>query len=255
MKPFEHFCILYTDMNQRPSASALSPLSSAPDLVDQVYRRLQDAIASGALAPSQRVTQEELATRLVVSRQPVLQALRMLKRDGLLLDAPGRGLLVAPLDVERIGQVYEVRQALDGLAVRLAAQRHAQLPEAVFSQGRKAFASGDIAAMIEADMAFHMALYDASGNPLIASSAALHWQHLRRAMGVVLRSSTIHETVCDEHEAMAAAIAQGQAETALALVYQHSQRARENITARLSRLLQPATPPLPPLPPLPTTPP
>lgn len=226
-------------MNTPPSQSRLRPLPNPPDLVEQVYQRLQDAIATGQLAPGQRVTQEELASQLVVSRQPVLQALRLLKKDGLLLDAPGRGLLVAPLDVQRIGQVYVVRQALEGLAVRLAAQRRAPLPEAVFSNGRAAFASGDIGAMIDADMAFHMALYEASGNPLIADSAALHWQHLRRAMGVVLRSHTILDTVWDEHEAMAKAIAQGQAELALALVHQHSQRACDNLTARLSRMLHP----------------
>ncbi|MDD0810618.1 GntR family transcriptional regulator [Curvibacter sp. RS43] len=232
-------------MSNSPLPTDLRPLPSTPDLVEQVYRRLQDAIASGQLAPGQRVTQEELAGQLVVSRQPVLQALRLLKKDGLLRDAPGRGLLVAPLDVQRIGQVYDVRQALDGLAVRLAAERRAPLPDAVFSKGREAFASGDIGAMIDADMAFHMAVYEASGNPLIADSAALHWQHLRRAMGVVLQSHTILDTVWDEHEAIATAIAQGQAETALTLVQQHSQRARDNLTARLNRLLHPTPPPAP----------
>jgi DNA-binding GntR family transcriptional regulator len=67
--------------------------------------------------------------------------------------------------VQRIGQVYEVRQALDGLAVRLAAERRARLPETVFLVGRAAFASGSIAAMIEADLGFHMALYQARATP------------------------------------------------------------------------------------------
>ena len=73
----------------------LVQIATAPDLVDQVYRSLLDAISSGALPPGERITQEDIAQRLAVSRQPVLQALRLLKKDGLVLDAPGRGVLVA----------------------------------------------------------------------------------------------------------------------------------------------------------------
>ena len=101
---------------------SLVKLESTPDLVDQVYRALLDAISDGSLAPGQRLTQEDIATQLAVSRQPVLQALRLLKNDGLIQDAPGRGVLVAPLDATWMRQVYEVRGALDALAARLAAQ-------------------------------------------------------------------------------------------------------------------------------------
>ena len=74
----------------------LVAIANAPDLVEQVYRALLDAISDGSLAPGSRLGQEDIAARLAVSRQPVLQALRLLKKDGLVLDAPGRGLLVAP---------------------------------------------------------------------------------------------------------------------------------------------------------------
>jgi DNA-binding GntR family transcriptional regulator len=60
----------------------LLKLEAAPDLVDQVYRALLDAISEGSLAPGQRITQEDIAEQLAVSRQPVLQALRLLKKDG-----------------------------------------------------------------------------------------------------------------------------------------------------------------------------
>src|SRR5678809_1007855 len=97
---------------------ALVQLPSLPDLVERVYRALLDAISDGSLAPAARLTQEDLAERLAVSRQPVLQALRLLKKDGLVLDAPGRGLLVAPLEPAWIAQLYQVRGALDALAAR-----------------------------------------------------------------------------------------------------------------------------------------
>ena len=86
-------------------AAELLKLSPAPDLVEQAYRALVGAISSGARAPGARLTQEDLAARLAVSRQPVLQALRLLKADGLVQDAPGRGLQVAPLDAHGIVQV------------------------------------------------------------------------------------------------------------------------------------------------------
>ena len=94
----------------------LVKLQAAPDLVDQVYQALLDAISDGSLAPGARITQEDLAERLAVSRQPVLQALRLLKKDGLVSDAPGRGLRVAPLDAGWIAHTYQVRGALDALA-------------------------------------------------------------------------------------------------------------------------------------------
>ena len=214
-------------------------LQAAPDLVDQVYRALLDAISDGSLAPGARVTQEDLAERLAVSRQPVLQALRLLKKDGLLLDAPGRGLLVAPLDAEWIGRVYEVRGALDALAARLAAGRRAVLDPRLVEQGRRAARGRNIKAMIEADIAFHNAIYTASGNPLIGQSALLHWVHLRRVMGAVLQASPQRATIWDEHAAITAAIAAGDAKRATALAEQHGRQASEHLRARLSIVLKP----------------
>ncbi|MBX9613556.1 MAG: GntR family transcriptional regulator [Burkholderiales bacterium] len=222
-------------------AAQLVKLESAPDLVDQVYRTLLDAISDGSLAPGQRITQEDIAEQLAVSRQPVLQALRLLKKDGFVLDAPGRGVQVAPLDAAWIGKVYEVRGALDALAVRLAAKLRYRLDPRLIEQGRKvvrqAASKPNIRALIDADMAFHNAIYAASQNPLIAQSAQLHWQHLRRVMGAVLQSSLQRETVWDEHQAIADAIAAGDAARAVELIEHHSQQASTNLTARLAEQL------------------
>ena len=217
----------------------LVKLSAAPDLVDRVYRALHDAIIDGSLAPGVRITQEDLAERLAVSRQPVLQALRLLKKDGLLRDAPGRGLQVAPLGAASIAQVYEVRGALDALAARLAAGRCARLDPALFERGRRAAQGDDIQAMVEADIDFHHAVYAASGNPLIQPSAHLHWMHLRRVMGAVLRSTRQRDAIWDEHAAIAEAIAAGDANRAAALVEHHGRRASENLLARFSDVLKP----------------
>ena len=211
----------------------LVKLETTPDLVEQVYRALLDAISAGTLAPGERLTQEDIASRLAVSRQPVLQALRQLKKDGLVLDAPGRGVLVAPLDAAWIASVYQVRGALDVLATRLAARRRAQLDPKLLERGRKAARGRHVQAMIEADIAFHNAIYAASTNPLIEASAQLHWQHIRRAMGAVLQRSTLRETVWDEHAAIAAAIAAGRVADAERLMAGHGQRASEHMARHL----------------------
>jgi DNA-binding GntR family transcriptional regulator len=219
-------------------APQLIKIESAPDLVDQVYRSLLDAISEGTLAPGSRVTQEEIAEQLSVSRQPVLQALRLLKKDGFVLDAPGRGVLVAPLDGVWLGQVYQIRCALDALAARLAAQARVVMDPALIRQGRLATRSRDVKAMMAADAQFHKAIYAASGNPLIAQSAQLHWQHIRRAMGAVLQLSSMRESIWDEHETIALAIQNGDAARAESLSRQHGEDASRN----LARLLVNALP-------------
>ena len=233
---FGYLCILYTDMKSPPPS--LVKLLSPPDRVDQVYRALLAAISDGTLAPGQRFTQEEVAAQLAVSRQPVLQALRQLKNDGFVNDAPGRGVLVAPLDVGWMQQVYQVRGALDALAARLAAAQRVQLDPALMARGRKAAAGKNVQAMIDADLAFHQAIYSASGNALIEQAAMLHWRHLRRVMGAVLQSSSQRSTVWDEHTQIADAIFRGQADRAATLIQQHSVQASEHLAARLTHILQ-----------------
>lgn len=222
--------------------SVLIQIENAPDLVDRVWHVLLDAICDGSLAPGARIMQEDIAAQLAVSRQPVLQALRLLKKDGFVQDAPGRGVQVAPLDAHRLHHIYQVRAALDALAARLAAQARYALPDRILEEGRQALSSGHIKTMIEADERFHSAIYQASGNALIAQSAKLHWAHIRRAMGAVLQVSSMRASVWDEHETIAHAIAAGQADRAETLMRQHGEQAARN----LGRLLSSALKPLPP---------
>ena len=219
----------------------LVKLDATPDLVDRVYKALVDAISSGALPPGARVTQEDVAEQLAVSRQPVLQALRLLKSENLFLEAPGRGgLLVAPLDARLIAQVYQVRRALDALAARLAAEHRYRVAPRLLEKGRRAARGRDVAAMIDADIAFHTAIYAGSGNPLIEQSARPHWCHVRRAMGAVLQASGIRQAVWEEHEAIAQAIAEGRADDAEHLMSGHAQRAGDDMASRLEAGAEPA---------------
>jgi DNA-binding GntR family transcriptional regulator len=216
----------------------LLKIESTPDLVDQVYRSLLDAISDSSMAPGARIMQEDIAEQLNMSRQPVLQALRLLKKDGLVLDAPGRGGRVAPLDVTWLVQIYLVRSALDALAARLAARAYYQMDPKLISQDRAAARANKVKAMMAADVQFHSVIYAASGNLLIAQSAQLHWQHIRRAMGAVLQVSTLRESIWDEYEAIAEAIGQGDENAAEALTRQHGEDAGRNLAGLLTRALK-----------------
>ena len=219
--------------------ATLLKIESTPGLVDQVYRNLLDAISEGKLAPGTRITQEDIAEQLAVSRQPVLQALRLLKQDGFVTDAPGRGLLVAPLDAGWLVNVYQIRSALDALAARLACSASYAFDSDLIAQGRKAARGKNISTMIEADMAFHSGIYRATNNPLIEQSALLHWRHIRRAMGAVLQSTKLREAVWDEHEAIARAIAAKDARKAEGLMRNHGDQASGNLQNQLSQVLKP----------------
>ena len=204
----------------------LDRLAAPVDLGQRVYDALLDAIGSGALAPGERVTQEGLAERFGVSRQPVLQALLLLKRQGLIVDAGRKGVMVAPLDPVHVRRLYEVRAALDGAACRLAAGR---MDDALRARGRellaagdKARESGDAAALLAADIDFHLFLYAASGNPLFTETAAPHWRHLRRVMGAVLRGPEAYDWVWREHAAILEAMIDGDGERAAHLATTHA---------------------------------
>lgn len=209
-----------------------------PTLVDQVYDAILSEISAGKLAPDGRVIQEELAESLGVSRQPVQQALLLLKRQGLLRDAPGRGLMVAPLDADYVRNLYEIRGMLDGLASANAAARGADAARkdgaALIERGRAAVASRSIAKMIAADMEFHFFLYELSGNPLIAEASTMHWSYLRRVMGEVLLHGETPGDIWDQHAQILAAVVAGNAAQAERLARQHISHASQTLTGRLN---------------------
>ena len=159
-----------------------------------------NAICSGELKSGARITQEELANQFGVSRQPVLQAMMLLRREGFLIDAGRKGVCVAPLDVQSARNLYVVRGALDGAAARLAAANYTphlvQRGRSLLEVGRRAVASGHVPSVIEADIDFHLFIYEASGNPLIGETAQPHWQHLRRVMAAALERRATCASAC-----------------------------------------------------------
>jgi DNA-binding GntR family transcriptional regulator len=215
----------------------MQSLKPQKSLVEQVYERILDAICEGALPAGTRVTQDELAARLQVSRQPVMSALGLLRQQGFLVEHGRRGLQVAPADRRHFDAIYEFRSALEPWAGSLAAERatpqQIERGRAVVEQGRRVAAAGDAHATLRADIDFHNFIYEASGNPLVTESMQLHWQHLRRSMGEVLQRPRFTEKVWREHAAILEAIAAGNPEAAARLLAAHVREARERVGAEL----------------------
>src|SRR6478609_6076222 len=126
----------------------MPPLTVQPTLVDQVVDAIVAEIIGGELPSNSRLIQDDLARAYGVSRQPVQQALLLLRDRGLVREAPGRGLIVSPIDPEFVRKLYEVRAMLDGLAARLAAERGAERAKiegtAYLEEGRAAVAGGSL---------------------------------------------------------------------------------------------------------------
>jgi DNA-binding GntR family transcriptional regulator len=217
----------------------MKALSVQPNLVDQVRDAVLEEIESGRLRPGGRVIQEQIALALGVSRQPVQQALLLLRKQGLLKEAPGRGLVVTPLDPDQVAHMYDIRAVLEGLACRRAAEANAQRAaregRALIQAGRKAVASGSVPKLVAADMRFHEFIYALSGNPMIAPVLTVHWSATQRVMGEVLLKDEEPRDIWDQHEAIMKAIARGDAEEAEALARHHIMGAAQFMVSRLRR--------------------
>lgn len=224
----------------------MKPLTQAPSLTEQAYQAVVDQICDGSLPAGAHLVQEQIARRLGVSRQPIQQAMALLKADGLIEDAPGRGMLVVPLDIELMVGRYQIRAALDGLAAQLAAersksssqerQRIAEKGSAIIHAGRSAKDANAIKRMIRHDIEFHNFLYECSGNTLIGPTCEHHWLHLRRVMGEVLRKAASPEVIWRQHQEILDAVVEGNANRAKSLATKHVDQASAGLATALSDL-------------------
>jgi DNA-binding GntR family transcriptional regulator len=219
----------------------VTPLET-PSLIDQVYKRLLEAISDHSLPPGVRIRQGELADRLRVSRQPISHALHLLHRQGLVVEAGRKGFRVTPVDPDHIRRLYEVRGALDGLAARLAAARvrehraAAQKLDTALHQGRGIKEDTPLPELIRLDVAFHQALYELSGNPVIESTIGPHWPHMRRAMACVLSTPRYPLTVWEEHALITKGVLAADPDKAERAARSHALAAGQTIEERLKAM-------------------
>jgi DNA-binding GntR family transcriptional regulator len=210
-------------------------LQTAPNLTDQVYDAIVDEICDGRLAPGTHLVQERLAEHFGVSRQPIQQTMSRLKADGMVEEIGRRGLFVTRVDRARMLDHYGIRAALDGWAAKTAARALAADPDlragfvkagrAILATGAAAIAAHDVAEQVRQDSAFHVLIYAATGNAMIAGTAEPHWRFLRRAMGDVLRKAEAPSEIWRQHAEILETVIDGNASEAAELAETHAARA------------------------------
>lgn len=177
------------------------------DLSKPVYDRLKEMIGNGTLAPGQKLIQEKLATELGVSRTPLLKALQYLEHEMLVESIPRRGMYVKEVSIPEMIQVYECREALECMAVRLAIER---ATDAEVGKLQKIFdpfigaAEIDATRYRRADERFHNLIIDMARNPVLKKMSRLSSIHQRVYMLGLLRPP---EQTLAEHQRIVNAIA------------------------------------------------
>lgn len=204
--------------------------SDLPPLGERLFQQIVDAIHSGALAPGSEVNEAALAQRFGVSRGPVREALRRLQGVGLIARAPYLRARVVRLDTRQVTDLFQMREAMEGMACRLAAERMdpaaAARLLADLEADRRTWA-GDAAASGLPRLDFHQRVVEASGNQRIAETlngdlyqlfrlyrrqsgagaqrkqAAYHehWQIMR---AIIARDADLAESLMRSHVARAA---------------------------------------------------
>lgn len=188
--------------------------------LDLAERQLLQLIASGEIGPGEPIRQSQLAERMGISPTPVREALRRLEAQGLVVLEPHRGVRVAEVEPHEMSEIYEIRAALEGLAVEravpLMTQRQIQSVQNAQSRLEDAWAAGEPKLLVKFNYQFHTGIYRHSGRPrlikLIDSLWPLFpWDSMStipgRGPGIVEEHRAILDAICDRdatraHQAM-----------------------------------------------------
>jgi DNA-binding GntR family transcriptional regulator len=212
--------------------------------VDEATRSVRELILTGKLPPGTRLRQEDLAQRMMISRTPLREALMKLEQEGLIVVLPRRGFRVIELNLTEAIELYELREMLDGLAARLAAEK--ATPEVL---RRLAELVGQMDACVKADNAddwlvhhgeFHEEILRASGNsrlmPLIANIRLT----IRRFHPLLLTTKNRLYRAFREHEAIFRAIRGHDADRAERLARAHISDAKKLVLRSSHEEIAPA---------------
>lgn len=186
---------------------------------------LQDAILAGELAPGAPLRLEGLAQALDMSVSPIREAVRQLEALGLAEHVPHRGARVKELTIDDLRDTYEVRLALESLAVSRAAERfedaHADAARDFLDRYMEAVRRDDRRAERVAHAGFHFTLYAASDSDWLVRLIRPAWENTERYRAASLGRRRTHEEVQQEHESILDACRRRDAERAATELRQH----------------------------------
>jgi GntR family transcriptional repressor for pyruvate dehydrogenase complex len=202
-------------------------LKRAPaPLADEIAGALFQDIAGGLYGPGDRLpTEQSLVQQYGVSRAVVREAISRLKSDGLVRSARGSGLFVAPpaerksfkiapgtlTDRDEMLAIMELRETVEAAAAALAAERRTPDQLASIRTAHEAFLAADerSEAGVQADVAFHVSIAEATGNPQFVAFVSFLGGSLARVIRQVLgagRYPAVKRITADEHAPILAAI-------------------------------------------------
>ncbi len=204
---------------------------------DQAYQSLRDDILSWRLAPGTPLSEIELAARLGVSRTPLRAALARLALEGLVDTSRGRTGIVPDMSSESVAELFELREALETQASRLAARRRDpavfEALVADFAHAGETLAASGIDAYYEAIARFDQAIDAAVGNPALRAALDGVRTHLIRARRMAADNPARLLRAADEHRLICEAIRDGDEALAASATAVHL---RASLTAILATL-------------------
>lgn len=213
-------------------------------LVDEVAEELRERIYSGDYALGTKLRQEQLADDLQVSRTPLREALRVLESEGLLHSEPGRGVRVVPADINKVLAAYQLREVIDGLAARLAAESpesgvKAALTDRLDAQ-RAVLDPWSPGEYTRENVGFHLTLIELSGNEYLAAEAPIVRMTSQVFTPVALVEPPYAKLAVAQHEEIVEAIIAGDGAVAEGLARAHIRSTMARIVRRQSNDQPPA---------------
>ena len=221
----------------RKTAPVLPLVESLPNLSDRVYSILRHHIADQQLQGGSRLSVPRLAAQLGVSRTPVKEALERLARDGLVTMLPNRGAYVSLLRREDVDEIYQMREMLEGLATRVAAEQAnpgllSHLAD-LLRQGEVAVKAGNVEGHIQVDLEFHRLIRERAGNRRLIHALG----NLQDQIRIVFRTSATiagrMPQALDEHRRILAALRAGDPDEAEQAARNHVRRIRAAVLAHM----------------------
>lgn len=217
---------------------------AAGTAADRAYATLRAAIIDGALAPGTPLAEVEQSTRLGMSRTPVREAFARLTDDGLATELGPRTLVVSSIDADDVTALFDLRRALDEQAARLAAARATPDQRERFRTLAERFAIVTASSLADDDAGRHgyyalVTEFDATidqalgCSPHLAAAISRVRTHLARVRRLAHDDDARLVASATEHGAIAAAIADGDAERAAHATHLHLHNALTSIHAHL----------------------
>lgn len=193
-------------------------------LSNLAYQALKEMISNHRFQPGARLNVEGLAKEMGVSRTPVWEAVSRLEQEGLVKNIPNRGVFMDVLTPEQALQLYQVREVLEGLAARLAAQHMSKVSLARMAANLEhqeaVVRDGDLVGYSRLDFDFHASVYTSCGNPYL--------QELLETLKNKMRPLTTHlvpilPDLYDDHAKLLEALQAGDPDRAEHAFRKHNQ--------------------------------